>query len=252
MFFYLSKLLTFLISPTVIIVLLLFASLLARKVQTKRRLLVTSLVLLLIFSNPFIIGRLMRAWELKDTAFTQNGQYDIAIVLSGFMTRDPELHRLTFGDDVDRLTEALSMYRKGQVDRILISGGSGSMVIDTREALLAREFLVKQCHVPDSVILIDTVSRNTYENAVETKKILEQNKISSPVLITSAFHMRRAKGCFDKAGIPADIYSTDPEPVKQGYYPEDLFIPDTRNIRNWERLMREIVGVLMYELKGYS
>lgn len=252
MFFYLSKLLTFLISPTVIIVLLLLAALFLKRPQTKRCLLLTSLILLIIFSNPFIIHQLAKAWELKDTAFVKNKQYDTAIVLSGFMTRDPELHRLTFGGDVDRLTEGLSLYRNGQVDRILISGGSGRLVNDIREALLAKEFLVQQCHVPDSVVLIDTVSRNTYENAVESKKIIQQKGISSSVLITSAFHMRRAKGCFDRLDIPVDIYSTDPESFKQEYYPSDLIIPDTGNIGKWERLMHEVVGVIMYKLKGYS
>ncbi len=252
MFFYLSKLLTFLISPTVIILILLLLAVLVKRPTTKRRFLITSLVLLLIFSNPFLIHHLMKTWELKDTAFIKNKHYDTAIVLSGFMIREPELHRLTFGDDVDRLTEALSLYRHGQVDRILISGGSGSITIDTREASLAKEFLVKQCNVPDSAVLIDTISRNTYENAVESKKILQQKKISSSVLITSAFHMRRAKGCFDMVNIPADIYSTDTESSKQDHYPSDLFIPDTYNIIKWERLMHEVVGVIMYKLKGYS
>jgi uncharacterized SAM-binding protein YcdF (DUF218 family) len=252
MFFYLSKLLTFLISPTVIIILVLLGALFCKKARTKRRMLVTSLLLLLLFSNPFIIGQLTKAWELNDTAFVNSKEYDTAIILAGFMNRDHDRNRLTFGEDVDRLTEGLSLYRNGQVQKMLISGGSGRLLDNTREALLAKEFLVKQCQVPDSAVLLDTVSRNTYENAVESKKIIEERKIPSALLITSAFHMRRAKGCFDKLNIGVDTYSTDPQPAKQEYYPVNLIVPHTDNITKWEELMHEIMGVIMYKLKGYS
>jgi len=96
--------------------------------------------------------------------------YDAGVVLSGFMGKDKETNSLSFGEATDRLTEGLIQYRKGRIKTIIISGGSGSLVDDTRESVLAKTFLIENCGVPDSAVLIDTVSRNTYENAVETKK----------------------------------------------------------------------------------
>jgi len=130
---------------------------------------ITSLGLLLFFSNPFIINQFLKYWE-PESSMNNTQVYDAGVVLSGFMGKDTETNSLSFGEATDRLTEGLIQYRKGRIKTIIISGGSGSLVDDTRESVLAKTFLIENCGVPDSAVLIDTVSRNTYENAVETKK----------------------------------------------------------------------------------
>ncbi|MEJ7777981.1 MAG: YdcF family protein [Daejeonella sp.] len=253
MFFLLSKVLTFLISPAVIILLLLLAALILKnRPAASRRILIASFALLLLFSNPFVINQLLGNWELKFPELKPGKRYDAAIILSGFMTINKQTKRISFGEGVDRMTDGLALYRGGYAHRIIISGGSGSMVNDLRESTLTKEFLVKNCGVPDSVILVDTISRNTYENAVETRKIMKDHGIKTTLLVTSAFHMRRAKACFDKLNIATDIYPTDILSSKQEYYPSDLIIPGTDNIEKWEILMHEIVGILMYKIKGYN
>lgn len=252
MFFFLSKLLTFLISPTVIVLSLLVAALIIKKAATRRRLLITSLVLLFLFSNPFIINQLLKQWELKGVRYNKKDRYDAGIVLSGFMNINKESKSLSFGEGVDRLTEGLILYRKGFINKIIISGGSGSIVEDTRESALAKAFLVNYCAIPDSAVLIDTLSRNTYENAVESRKIMKEHNIKTALLITSASHMRRARACFIKAGLDVAIYSTDQRYEKQEYSPSDLIIPATDNLVRWEILMHEVAGCFIYKLKGYN
>ncbi|MHB1177314.1 MAG: YdcF family protein [Daejeonella sp.] len=253
MFFFLSKVLTFLISPTVIILLLLLTALILKnKPLISRRILIAAFALLLLFSNPFVINQLLGGWELKVSGLKPNNHYDAAIILSGFMTIDKQTKRMSFGEGVDRMTDGLALYRAGYTDKIIISGGSGSIVNDLRESALAKEFLVRNCGVPDSVIFIDTISRNTYENAVESGKIMKRHNIKTTLLITSAFHMRRAEACFNKLKLIIDIYPTDLLSSKQEYYPSDLIIPSTHNIEKWEILMHEIVGVLLYKIKGYN
>ncbi|HEY1061158.1 MAG TPA: YdcF family protein [Daejeonella sp.] len=251
MFFYLSKILTFLISPTVIILGILILALIVNKPALRRKLLIASLGLLLFFSNPFIINQLLKYWEPKSNM--NNMQvYDAGIVLSGFMGRDKESGRLSFGEGADRLTEGLIQYRKGRIKTIIISGGSGSLVDDTRESILAKTFLIENCNVPDSVVIIDTVSRNTYENAVESKKIMNAAGLRTAIMITSAWHMRRAEGCFKKVGLEVDIHPVDGMYHGQGSTPSDLFIPNTWNIVHWENLMHEIAGIIIYKLQGYN
>lgn len=178
--------------------------------------------------------------------------YDTGIILSGFMSRDLENGSLIFGEGADRLTEGLIQYRKGRIKTIIISGGSGSLVDDTRESILAKTFLTENCGVPDSVVFIDTVSRNTYENAVESKKLMNTKGLKSAIMITSAWHMRRAEGCFKKVGMAVDIHPTDGFYHLQGFSPTDLIIPGTRNIVKWENLMHEIAGIIIYKLQGYN
>ncbi|MCF8452595.1 MAG: YdcF family protein [Pedobacter sp.] len=251
MFFYLSKVLTFLISPTVIILGILILALTVNKPALRRKLLIASLGLLLFFSNPFIINQLLKYWEPKSN-INNNEVYDTGIILSGFMGRDKESGRLSFGEGADRLTEGLIQYRKGRIKTIIISGGSGSLVDDTRESVLAKSFLTENCNVPDSVVIIDTVSRNTYENAVESKKIMNAAGLRTAIMITSAWHMRRAEGCFKKVGLEVDIHPVDGMYHGQGSTPSDLFIPHTRNIVRWENLMHEIAGIIIYKLQGYN
>ncbi|MFA6944973.1 MAG: YdcF family protein, partial [Pedobacter sp.] len=189
-------------------------------------------------------------WELRNEK-NHPGRYEAVIILSGFMGKDQSNNSLSFGEGADRLTEGLILYRKGIVKNIIISGGSGSLKDDTRESVLAKAFLVDNCGIPDSIILIDSISRNTYENAVESKKLMEVNHIKSAVMITSAWHMRRASGCFKKTGLNVGIHPTDGLYQIQGYTPTDLIIPNTRNISRWEILMHEIAGVIIYKLQGY-
>ena len=83
---------------------------------------------------------------------------------------------------------------------ILLSGGSGYMFgQEPSEAIEIEQYLIRM-GVPKNCILTEHQSRNTYENAVYSKKLIEQTFESAPsiLLITSAFHMPRTKACFEK------------------------------------------------------
>ena len=251
MFFILSKLLDFLISPTILLLLLSVAALLVKKADYRKKIMQVIIGILVLFTNPFIINQLYRFWEVENK--TKPGKiYDAGIILSGFMGKDDVYNSLSFGSGADRLTEGLMLYKKGKIKKIIISGGSGSLVDDTRESVLAKDFLVKYCAVPDSAVLIDTISRNTYENAVESKKIIESEGIKHSLMITSAWHMRRAEACFKKVGLNIDAHPIDGMYRKHKYTPANTIIPDTDNISRWEILLHEIAGIIMYKLKGYN
>lgn len=254
MFFIVSKLIDFLFSPTNWVLGLLIAFLFVKNQKIKMRLVYSAIALFILFTNPFFINQAMHKWELKGITYKGIKQkYEAGIVLGGFMKYyNSELKTLSFGDASDRLMEGLMLYRKGRIEKIIISSGSGSLVKGDKEALLAKNFLIDYCAVPDSVILIDTLSRNTYENAVETKKIIEREKIKSAMLITSAYHMRRASKCFHKLGVNIEAYCTDQYSGKQMYYPSDLIIPDTDNLYKWEILTHEILGCIVYKIRGYN
>ena len=251
MFFYLSKILTFLISPTVVIIIVIIMALIVKKPALRKILLIFSLGLLLFFTNPFIINQLLKTWEPQSSVDNKK-IYDTGIILSGFMSLDKENGSLSFGEATDRLTEGLILYRTGRIKTILISGGSGSMIDDTRESMLAKAFLVNNCGIPDSVVYIDTVSRNTYENAVESKKVMNTEGLKSAIIITSAWHMRRAEACFKKVGLNVEIHPTDGMYGIQGTSVSDIIIPGTRNIIRWENYMHEITGMIMYKIQGYN
>ena len=63
--------------------------------------------------------------------------------------------------------------------------------------------ILKEWGIPSEAVLIEGRSRNTYENAIETKKLLKARQIDKILLITSALHMPRALATFRTAGIDA-------------------------------------------------
>lgn len=230
---------------------LLIVALLAKNPFIRKRFLLISIGLLLIFSNPLIINQLLSVWELK-ADITRQKSYDAVIILGGYMRPDKSNNSYSFGEGADRLTEGLILYKKGLVKKIILSGRGSHLVDDTRESVLAKLFLVDNCGVPDSVVLIDTASRNTYENAVESKKIMKAGNLKTAVMITSAWHMRRALACFEIEGMKIDIHPTDGLYEWPPYGLNDIIIPHTNNITKWETLMHEIAGIIMYKLRGYN
>ncbi|MFL5729076.1 MAG: YdcF family protein [Cytophagaceae bacterium] len=213
-----------------------------------------ALITLFFFSNSFVVDEFMRAWEYTSADMKKTEKFDYAIILGGMASYDPRLDQPQFARSADRLWQPLALLRQQQVKKIIISGGSGSIEFpDYKEAAILKKFLLKM-GIPDSVIIIENESRNTRENAINTKKIIDSLKINSKILfVTSGFHMRRAIGCFKKAGItnirpwPADRYSG---PRKFGL--DHCFIPSVDALSEFSLLMHEIAGYLVYKMCGYA
>jgi len=254
MFFILSKTLSYLVLPLTITVALLFSSRLIKNRKWQKRLLWAGLVLLFIFTNDFISNELMKSWETETRAFSSMRKYQLGIVLTGAVK--PELKpddRVYFQRGADRVVHTVQLYKLGLIDRILVSGGSGRIVdIKEREADRFKEVMLLM-GVPDSVIIVENQTRNTHESAAEVKRILSRLGYDPAdcVLITSAFHMRRALACYRKVGLPLDTFSTDFYAHKGTYYPDAFFIPKIEALVIWHKLSKEWVGFVAYWFAGY-
>jgi len=250
MFFVLSKLLIFLLSPFVWVFVLLLLALYFRKRKYGKRFLLTAIVVFYFFSNSFILKEVYRFWEYPFTTIDSN--YDYAVVLGGFSLYDYEASRLTFSDAGDRLAQAYRLYQQGNVKKILLTGGSGSVLHpEMTEADKVNNFLIS-LKVPEQDDIIENASRNTYENAVNTAEWISQNDPSaSCLLVTSATHMQRAIGCFKKAGLKVTPYTTDRITEPRRFDPENLFIPDADNLQKWNIILKEITGIAVYKLRGF-
>jgi len=123
-----------------------------------------------------------------------------------------------------RSVYAVRAMREGGWRAVLISGGSTGG--DQPAAERIGEFMMSQ-GIPVSVILVETESQSTRENALKSKAILAQLP-GRKVLMTSDYHMFRAARVFRKAGI--DI---DPRPL-----------PDAaKQIGSWENRWPVFLGL---------
>jgi uncharacterized SAM-binding protein YcdF (DUF218 family) len=253
MFFVLSKLLQFLIGPLTWIIILLFFSLFAKDINFKKKCLQWAFIFILFFSNAFIFNEFARAWEIPATRYESLKQYDAGIVLGGMMTYDKEYDRLQFNRGADRLLQAIELYKRGIIKKIIFTGGSGSVLHpDEREGPLVERYLLT-LGIPQTDFLIESESKNTHENAVLTKELLDKENVKGNfLLITSAFHMRRSLACFKTVGIATEPYSTDRYSGSRKFEFDHLFIPDVSAIYDFSNLIHEIVGFITYKIVGYA
>ncbi len=254
MFFFLSKVLLYLIHPFTWVLTLLLISWITKREKRKKYCFISAVVVLLFFSNTVIFLEFERLWEPDGTRTEDVGHYDCAVVLGGMAEWDNNLDRLSIRRSGDRIWQAINLFHLGKVDRILISGAHGNLVDrGLNEARQFREELIEN-GIPDSVILIEDKSKNTHENAVETKKVLDAHpEIKSMLLITSAMHMRRAKACFEGVGFKDfGCFTTDHYTGEtRGYGFDQYFIPNVSTISDWEHLIKEWFGYATYAIMGY-
>ena len=254
MFFYLSKILNFLVSPFTWFVLLALAGLMANKPERKRKWWFAAFIVLIIFSNPFLANEVMKRWEVPPIhTETITKPYDVGILLGGSLQSfDLSNSRPVYSQSVDRLLQTISLYKSGKVKKILLSGGSGSVTRPgEREADIILKVL-EETGIPASDIIIENQSRNTYENAAYSARVLKkENYGSRHLLITSSFHMRRSMACFHKAGLDPDPFPVDPRSHRNFYTPENSVLPHPGALLTWDAMVHEWLGILSYRLAGY-
>ncbi len=253
MFFYLSKFLFIFTQPFTWFILSVAAAFFLKNLKWKKRARTLSIVLFLFFTNSFIFLTLCRMWEIHSPPIAQAKNYDVAIVLTGMAEYNNDTKELSIRRGGDRIWQAISLYKAGKVRKILISGDNG-YVTDRglHEAEQMKAVLVKW-GIPAEDLLVETKSKNTYENAVFTKDVLKEfPELKTKLLITSGTHMRRALACFTKAGVKCDTYSTDLfTGPNMHYYWEQFIIPDPSRFMDWTTLMKEWIGYLVYDIVGY-
>lgn len=255
MFFYLSKLLAFLVSPMIWVFALLLYSFKTKVEGRAKKLRIIAICILYFCSNSFIVDECFRAWEPVTPDYDLMAtKFDGAIVLGGIGDIDLRLDKINFGHSGDRLFQTLPLFYKHRIKKLIFTGGSGSIEFpEKREAIYVRKYLLS-IGFPDSSLVIETKSRNTYENAVFTKKIMDSlNLTGNYLLVTSTYHLPRAMAVFKKAGYNnLTPYSTNRASGLRRFTFDHLFIPNPGSLFALELLIHEWVGYFTYKLKGYA
>lgn len=253
MFFWFSKILSFLITPLTWIFICLLLALFFKNPKLKKRFLILTVVLFMIFTNSYLTNIVLHAWETP--AIAQNKlhkNYEAAIVLGGVSFWDHTLNRIQFSRSSDRVFQSLELYSLGFVKKLIIVGGSGSIVYpNDKESIEIKAYLMNLGFKSEDIIIEDK-SRNTYENAKFTRQLIDSLKMKGPyIMVTSGFHMKRAQQCYRKFGIESTPYSTDRYSGEMIFEIEKLFIPNTACIQAWDVLLHEFFGYLVYYFSDF-
>lgn len=94
------------------------------------------------------------------------------------------------GDTLARTYEAIRLYQNGWADKLIFSGAALDKSGPSNAEVMRRE--AAKAGVPSDAIITEELSATTKENAANTQAIFSDNEISSVILVTSAYHQRRA------------------------------------------------------------
>ncbi len=251
-FFVLSKTIDFALAPLSWAIALLLAALLLRTRRPRLGVaaIVGAIAVLVVLGNGRVSNALQRSLEAPEPPVAHPGDHwDAVIVLSGMVDEAVAAERgeVAYNGSVDRIIEANQLLHDGRARYVLLSGGSGQLHGDGVEEarLLARQ--LEAWGIDKERIVVEPHSRNTHENAVESAAIVRERGWRRVVVVSSAMHMRRALGCFRKAGVQADGLAVDFRASRTS-----LWLPDANDLDKSGAAIREMVGRLIYRLVGYS
>jgi len=251
MFFILSKTVALLFYPIIWIFAVFAFGLIQHARGKKTYAFILGFLMFAFFSNPYIVNVMMRNWEVQPVLMAEVAEHEVAVVLTGVTKSNKEPNdRVYFNKGADRLLHVVQLYKLGKVKKILISGGSGLLFgkKDIESENFRKVFLI--CGIKQADLLLEDSSRNTYENALYSAKIIKRDFKGKVLLVTSAFHMKRAARCFKKQGVnftafPVDYYSDEHSLTFEH------FIPTENAMAHWRVLIKEYLGYLSYSMIGY-
>ena len=244
----------FILSPYYWIVFLLLVGVFSKNKLLKKKSFWVATIIYFIFGNSALLNLAYKAIEPAPFfQFNITTPYEYGVVLGGgFVAFDESLpYRIIFNEIANRLTESLELFYSQKIKNLIISGGAGGIGrVKNIEAVHVRSFL-REIQFPDSALIIESASKNTYENGVFVKQILDSLKYNGTILlITSAVHMPRAMAVFKNQGINAMAYPADYEQKSKLEY-IDYIVPGTHNLYEWQLIFKEWVGFQVYKIKGY-
>lgn len=262
MFLYLSKLLPLFFYPLGLISICLIVALVTLRKRPRMATIAISLSLavLLLSSNAWVSKYMIRSLEWQNIPRTQIPNAEAIVVLGG-ATKSATWPRPTvdLSEAGDRVIYAAQLYFQKKAPIIILSGGridwrgSGSPESADMATILT------SIGVPAAAIIQEPDSLNTYQNAVNVRKILEARRIKKVLLITSAMHTPRSLKIFKRQGIdviptPTDFLVSQGELEELTNTPKAAILnllPDTNNLNQFTSALKEYIGIFIYSLRGW-
>jgi uncharacterized SAM-binding protein YcdF (DUF218 family) len=126
---------------------------------------------------------------------------DAAIVLGAYVHRGKPTPAFQ-----ERIHHAVDLFEAGKV-RYLILTGARSNGGDIAEAMAAREFAL-ECGMPADKILTETKSHTTYQNLYYAREAAREHGLSTFVIVSDPYHLRRAMRMAEEMGLDARASAT--------------------------------------------
>ncbi len=238
-----------------VLTLLVFSPTSPRRLRWIRVLSIASCFIVFIFGNSLGAGTLVGYLEEKARPFDPSmaREFDAIVVLGGGIRSQGTLRPTTelSAPSMRRTICGVSLYQQGWAPRLFLSGGDTSIFgVGPKESLEMKQ-LARRFGIPEEVIVVDTRSRTTYENAIEAKRLWGEANV---LVVTSARHIPRALALFRNQGLEATGYPCGYEsknrPGEMSVSNPFNFIPGVWALSGSTQALNEFVGRFVYWLVG--
>ncbi len=255
MFIYLlSKLAPALILPLGLSLLLLIAHM-----YWKKRFLISGIFILLTSLSLKVVSQTL--WRLVESPWIRipvelAPEADAIVVLSGGgINPAPGAAEIIEWRDPDRFLAGVNLFKKRKASKILFTGGTSPF---TPRMPKEGQFYIKEAikfGIPIEAMSSTGAVQNTAEEAYAVREMLKlSEKKSRPkiLLVTSAFHMKRAKKLFERQGhivfpFPVDFKAQGRWAMNTVKDPS-AWLPNAKCLSDSSSAIREFLGRIVYKI----
>jgi len=256
---FLYSILLKLLYPTSLSILLLVAAALFRKRKVVcRTCFGLALAILVICGNGWLTAALAKHLEWQYMPPNPVPNVDCILVLSGgIRSRVAPRPTVELAEEGQRLLYGAYLYRQHKAPCIICTGNVATGGVAARPAAEDMAEFLEEIGVPKEAIVVETKAEDTHQHAKNLYPVLQQRKFKRVLLVTSAVHMPRSMGVFQRLcpGIefiaaPTDFGVTEPIPAPW-YHHLVAMIPTPRNLLSFSDVMHEYLGIAYYRMRGW-
>ena len=246
---YLHKILPTFVLPIMLFIILVLIGL----IQHKKKLIYIAIGALYILSTPIFSNSFMKLLEGSGhndyrKPISAIDSADAIVVLSGMLEIN-EMGDSTYIEwgDPDRFFGGIALFKAGKAQKLVFTGGKMPWDKTKKtEGEVLKEYAVSN-GIPSEKIFVTKDVENTADEAVAVKELISPSK--RIILVTSAYHMYRAKRLFEKQGFIVIPYKVDYKISNNKDVTILDFLPSANNLELTETGIREIIARLFYLVK---
>ena len=150
--------------------------------------------------------------------------------------------------DPDRFFGGIALFKAGIAQKLIFTGGKMPWdKVKKTEGEVLKEYAISN-GIPAEKIIVTKDVENTADEAVALKELIRPDK--KIILVTSAYHMYRAKKLFEKQGFDVIPYKVDYKTSVNKNITVLDFLPSADDLKTTEIGIREIIVRLFYLVKG--
>ena len=240
---YLHKILPTFVLPIMLVIIVILIGLF----KNKKKLIYISIGVLYILSTPIfsnIFFKLVEGSEYRKPISAIDSA-DAIVVLSG-MLKINEVGDSTYIEwgDPDRFFGGIAMFKAGKAQKLVFTGGKMPWdKANKTEGEVLKEYAISNGIASEKIFVTKDVE-NTADEAVSVEELISPGK--RIILVTSAYHVYRAKKIFEKQGFEVAPYKVHYKSSRESAITVIDFLPSAGNIEMTETGIREIIGRLYY------